>query len=135
MTLQQTARNAYVEGSVQTASPERLLLMLLDRLVLDVERGLKAQAEKAFPQAGKDLVHAQAIVTHLMSTFQPDGLKGGPELMSLYMYLNRRLIQANVRRDPKAGKESLWLAKNINDLWKRVAVAAAAEGKANEGRK
>jgi flagellin-specific chaperone FliS len=55
--------------------------------------------------------------------------------MSLYVYLNRRLIQANVRRDGKAGKEALWLARNIADLWKRVAVAAAAEAKEAEAKR
>ncbi len=53
------ARNAYVDNSVATASPERLLVMLCDRLVLDVQRGVAALSAGVPVEAHGYLVHAQ----------------------------------------------------------------------------
>ena len=44
--MMMNARTAYMEASVQTADPSRLLVMLCDRLVLDVQRGLAAQQDR-----------------------------------------------------------------------------------------
>jgi len=123
------ARNAYLSSTVETASPAQLLLMLLDRLVLDIQRGGRMQAQGEFRDAGRQFVHAQAIVTELMSTLRTEEWPPGRRLMSLYIYLSRRLVQANVRRDTRAARESLWLAQSLTDTWKQAARLAAVEAK------
>ena len=124
-TLHAEARAAYQGSAVGTAAPARLLVMLCDRLVLDVERGLRAQMRHDQQAANEQFQHAQSIVSHLQATLDPEGWSGGHELMALYGYINRRLIQANVRRDQRAAKESLVLCRQIADTWKRAALAAA----------
>ncbi len=124
------ARTAYVGNAIATASPARLLVMLCDRLVLDVERGARAQIEGDRVQAHNQLVHAQAIVTELRSSLRPDGWRGGAELAALYEYLGRRLVEANVGNDRRATAESLGLCRSIRDTWRDAAMLAAglAEG-------
>ena len=124
-TMHSDARSAYQSNSVATASPARLLVMLFDRLVLDVERGVRAQMASDWQEANNQLQHAQAIVTHLQSTLDPEGWTGGPELMALYGYVQRRLIQANVRRDQRAGRECVALTRHLRDTWTRAAELAA----------
>lgn len=126
MTLTQNdARSAYRSNTVSTATPGQLLVMLFDRLVLDVERGLRAQMKSDQEQANTQFQHAQAILAELQSSLDPEGWAGGHELMALYGYLQRRLIQANVSRDQRAAKESLILCRRLADTWKRAAVLAA----------
>lgn len=120
------ARAAYQSNSIATAAPAQLLVMLFDRLVLDVERGVRAQMASDWQEANNHLQHAQAIVTHLQSTLDTEGWTGGPELMALYAYVQRRLIQANVRRDQRAGRECVALTRHLRDTWKRAAELAAA---------
>lgn len=124
-TLQADARAAYQSSSIATATPGQLLVMLCDRLVLDVERGLRAQMRQDQQAANEQFQHAQSIMSHLQATLDPEGWTGGHELMALYGYINRRLIQANVRRDQRASKESLVLCRQIADTWKRAALVAA----------
>ena len=62
------ARSRYVAAAVQTASPARLLTMLVDRLVLDVERGAHALTEGRRADATQHLAHAQDIVTELAAS-------------------------------------------------------------------
>jgi flagellar protein FliS len=95
-----SAKNAYVQNSVETASPARLLVMLYDRLVLDLQRGLAAQQAGNVPEAHTQLVHAQEIVIHLRGTLKVEAWDGGPALASVYDWLHGQLIQANMRKDP-----------------------------------
>lgn len=126
MTYPTSARAAYVGNSVSTASPARLLVMLVDRLVLDVERGLRAQIDGDWPEAHRQLLHAQDIVIELESSLDVDLMPAGRELASLYEYLRRGLVAANVRRAPATTEQALLVARHLCDTWRQAAMAAAA---------
>lgn len=119
------ARTAYVGNAIATASPARLLVMLCDRLVLDVERAARAQVDGDRVETHNQLVHAQAIVTELRSSLRPEGWRGGAELASLYAYLDRRLVEANTHNDRRATAEALGLCRSIRDTWREAAMLAA----------
>jgi flagellar protein FliS len=126
MTLQQSrALAAYAGNSLATASPARLLVMLLERLVLDVERAQRAQDAGDGEGAHHQLVHAQAIVRELSTSLDTDGMPAGQELLALYDYLHRRLVEANVRRDPAATEEALRLSRDLCETWTQAALLAA----------
>ena len=89
---------AYLQASVETASPARLLVMLYDRLVLDCRRAVAAQ--ESGDQRGRriQLLHAQDIVAELQSSLRPDAWDGGQALNGLYTHLLVQLVRANVDR-------------------------------------
>ena len=120
------ARNAYVDNAVATASPERLLVMLCDRLVLDVQRGVAALRGGTPGEAHSQLVHAQEVVTHLRSTLRVEGWDGGPGLASLYDWLHAQLVQANIRKDAALAEGCLSLAQDLASTWREAALQAAA---------
>ena len=119
------AKNAYMDNSVSTASPERLLVMLCDRLVLDVQRGLEAQRAGNIPEAHNQLVHAQEIVVHLRATLRVEAWDGGPGLASLYDWLHSQLIKANLSKDPEVTSGCLSLVENLADTWRTAALQTA----------
>ncbi|MBO9521603.1 MAG: flagellar export chaperone FliS [Nocardioidaceae bacterium] len=118
------ARAAYLDASIATASPARLLVMLLERLVLDVQRGLDALLDDP-AEAHRQLTHAQDIVLELQGSLRAEELNGGHQLAALYGYLHRRLVQANVRKDQEVAAECLTLAGQLRDIWRDAALAAA----------
>lgn len=118
-------RAAYLDASVATASPARLLVMLLDRLVRDVRAAADAQGEDDHPAAHSHLLHAQEIVLELRSSLRTDVWEGGAALDALYEYLYSRLVHANVRRDAAATEECLGLATQLCETWREAAQAAA----------
>ncbi len=122
----QNARNAYVDNAVATASPARLLVMLVDRLVLDVQRGLDAQRAGQIPEAHNQLVHAQEILVHLRGTLNTEAWDGGPGLASLYDWLHAQLVQANLKKDPAITEGCLSLVTDLADTWRAAALQAAA---------
>lgn len=120
------ARTTYLDASITTASPARLLVMLLDRLVLDTRRGLAALEASTLEEAHRQLTHAQDIVLELASSLKADAFAGGRELASLYDYLHRRLVEANVRKDAVAAAECVGLAFDLAEMWREAALASLA---------
>lgn len=121
------AKSAYRDNSLSTASPARLLVMLVERLVLDVERGLAAQRAFDWSAAHQHLLHAQDIVIELETSLDVDKMPGGRELASLYEYLRSRLVLANVRRNPGVTQQALIISRHVCDTWRQAALAAAVQ--------
>lgn len=117
------ARSAYLANTVATASPARLLVMLYDRLVLDVQRGLAAQRAGDHAAARPNLLHAQDIVTELRSTLRTQGWQGGPGLAALYDWLFAELVRANTSRDFQLTVGCLAVVTQLADAWRQAALA------------
>ena len=117
---------AYVQASVQTASPARLLVMLYDRLVLDCRRAIDAQQAGDHAAAHPHLLHAQDIVAELQSSLRPELWSGAEALNSLYSHLLVQLVQANVRRDVSITSHCLDLVTGLADAWRQAALEQAS---------
>ena len=124
---QNNARAAYLDASIATASPAKLLVMLFDRLVLDVQRGLDAQRRGDLEDTHKHLTHAQDILLELSSSLRPDQFRGGYDLAALYSFLHRQLVMANIRKDATITDEVLTLVTDLCDAWRQAALQSATE--------
>jgi flagellar protein FliS len=121
-------RAAYMGNSVSTASPARLLVMLYDRLVLDLQRAAEAQKNGDFVAAGQQLVHAQDIVLELNSSLKQDLWDGAAQLASIYTWLHSELVKANVSRDLTVTEGCLGIVTELAGAWREAALTAAAAG-------
>ena len=119
-------RNAYVGSMVSTASPARLLVMLYDRLVLDLQRAAEQQDAGEHLAASENLMHAQDIVLELQSSLDLTVWTGAAQLSSIYGFVHKQLVMANVRRDVTVTRECLTLVQPLADTWREAALAAAA---------
>ena len=120
------ARAAYLDASIATASPARLLVMLYERLVLDVQRGVESLERSDLQEAHRQLTHAQDIVLELQSSLKPDAFKGGHDLATLYGYLHGRLVTANIRKDAAIAAECLPLVTDLCDIWRQAALESVS---------
>ena len=127
MTQPYAGTGAYLEASVATASPARLLLMLCDRLVLDLTRGLEAQRSSDFATAHRELLHAQEIVLELRSSLRTAEWEGGPGLATLYDFMHMEMVRANVARDPGITEGCLGLVTDLAATWREAAMATVTE--------
>jgi flagellar protein FliS len=119
------ARSAYLDASVATASPARLLVMLCERLVLDVRRGIDAQDGGQVAEAHRHLLHAQEVVLELRGSLRAEPWSGATQLASLYDYLYGELVRANVAKDPDRTRGCLGLVEELCDTWRQAALVAA----------
>ncbi|HET9419741.1 MAG TPA: flagellar export chaperone FliS [Nocardioides sp.] len=123
--MNSTARSTYMGASVATASPARLLVMLCDRLVLDVRRALDAQLEGRPAEANQQLLHAQEIVLELRSSLREDAFDGATQLGRIYDFLLSELVRANMRKDGEDTRRCLQLTEQLCETWREAALNAA----------
>lgn len=119
------ARSAYMNATVSTAGPAQLLVMLCERLVLDVERGLHSLRVGSLADANRHLVHAQDIVIELSSSLRTDAWEGGLRLASLYDYLHLNLVRANMAKDAVLAEHTLALVTQLCGTWREAALQSA----------
>lgn len=99
-----------------TASPEELVMMLYNGIIRFVNEAKQAIDDKNIERAHNSITRAQDIVLELMSTLdmQYDISKN---LYSIYEYLSRRLIEANLKKDKVALDEVESLVSDLKDTW------------------
>ena len=119
-------RSRYLGDSVATASPQRILVMLYDRLVLDLERAEMALDTGDRTEAAAQIQHAQDIVFELRSSLQVDVWEGGPRLAALYAWLIGEMIQANVKGDRNRVASCRQVVEPLRDAWRQAAASLAA---------
>src|SRR3954462_15017516 len=118
-------RARYLGDAVATASPRQVLVMLYDRLALDLERAQKAVAAGERSEASEQLQHAQEIVLELLSSLQVDAWEGGPRLAALYNWLLSEMMQANIKLDTNRISSCRQVVEPLRDAWRLAAAALA----------
>ncbi len=121
--------NAYHQTKVKTAGQGRLIVMLYDEAIKQLD---KAEAEMTSPSRKLDIVHnsivkAQDVITELMASLDFD--KGGDiarNLYSLYTFFNQQLMEANIQKKPGNLKDIRNMLVELRDAW------AAIEGKTQQ---
>ncbi len=95
-------RNHYLQQSVNTASPARLVTMLYDRLLLAIDRSSTALAGAGDVNIAHDeLVRAQRIVHELrVSLDLEQGGEIAENLQALYEWSHEQLVLVNTTKDP-----------------------------------
>jgi flagellar protein FliS len=126
-------RSQYTNDAILSASPVRLLTMLYDRLLLDLDRARAAHAEQNWAVASSNLLHAQAIISELTSSLKVELWDGGEGLLALYNYSRNLLVLANVRRDGAAIREGIDLLSPLRDAWHEAAGQLAVPDAAPRG--
>lgn len=118
-------RARYMGDTVTTASPQRLLVMLYDRLALDLERAQKAAAAGDRQEANEQLQHAQDIVLELLSSLDVNAWEGGPRLAALYNWLIGELVQSNIKLDTNRISSCRQVVEPLRDAWRQAAASLA----------
>jgi flagellar protein FliS len=119
-------RERYLADSVSTASPGKLLVMLYDRLVMDLTRAEQALLAGQRQEANAQLLHAQDIVLELRTSLNLDVWDGAPGLAQIYGFVLTELVGANVRGDAAVVKSCRELMEPLRDAWREAALATAA---------
>jgi flagellar protein FliS len=114
-------RSPYLTDAVGTASPARLVTMLYDRLLVDLDRAGAALAADDLAASREALVHAQEIVLELKAGLRPAAWSGGPALDALYSFLHSELVAANVSADPGKVTSCRAVVEPLADAWHQAA--------------
>ena len=111
--------NIYKQNSVNMASSQQLLLMLLDGAVKYTKIAKMAILNKDIPRAHKELVRVQDIFLELMITMDKN-TKYMEDLYNIYDFIKNELVKANIKKDITIIDNTLPLIEEIRDMWYEV---------------
>lgn len=121
----QAVRNRYVQDAVSTVTPAKLVTMLYDALARDLALAEQALTTRDLQTAHDRLIHAQEIVLELQAGLDVTAWDGGPMMMSLYHFIYRQLVDANVRKDVTKVVSVAATVEPLRKAWHEAAGSAA----------
>ena len=111
--------NIYKQNSVNMASSQQLLLMLLDGAVKYTKIAKMAILNKDIQRAHKELVRVQDIFLEIMITMDKN-TKYMEDLYNVYEFIKNELAKANIKKDITIIDNTLPLIEEIRDMWYEV---------------
>ncbi len=114
--VQNNGYNQYKRNSVFTAKPEELTLMLYNGLVKFIMKAQVSITEKNYEKANENIQRAQDILEELMATLDKK-YPISEQLLLMYDYMYRRLLDANIEKNEQILGEVLGFAKELRDTW------------------
>ncbi|MYL70014.1 flagellar export chaperone FliS [Halobacillus litoralis] len=110
---------AYQNNSVETASPGELTLMLYNGCIKFIRIARKAMENNEIEKKNTNIQKSQKIIQELMITMDQQ-YTVTQEILPLYDYMNRRLVEANTKNDVGILDEVEGLVVEFRDTWKQV---------------
>ena len=112
---------AYHDTAVTTQSKGNLVVMLYDGAIKFLKLAVKEIEEQNPQEKGKYIARAQDIISELNVVLD---MKAGGEIAAnlrrLYLFMNMRLNEANVKQDPQKINEVIALLEELNQSWKAI---------------
>jgi len=122
--------NAYKEIQIKTANQIRLIVMLYDGAIRHVNLAIDAcgDGHRRYDAINSHLIAAQDILSELMASL--DFEKGGvlaKNLFSLYSFMNRRLLDGNLKKDPVPLSEVKKMLGDLREAWDEISTRKGLE--------
>jgi flagellar protein FliS len=111
----------YQDNAILSASPSRLLTMLYDRLLLDLNCAKDALEIEDAAVATYRIKHAGDILAALAGSLRRDIWDGADGLFGLYLYASNALIRASIYRDVQLVMECIALLEPLRQAWHQAA--------------
>lgn len=113
--------STYQETSVLTQSRGRLIVMLYDGAIRFLRQAIDDLERHDYAAKGVHIRKALDIIFELNTVLNME--KGGQvaqNLRSLYNFMQRHLVDANIKRDPQMIREVIALLEELNTGWRAI---------------
>lgn len=112
---------SYRITNVITADPKKLVLMCYEGAIDSLKIGKQKLIERDYEEKGSALAKAEDIINELLCSL--DFEKGGAiarNLDSLYNYMLRRILHADVNKDISAIDEVIGMLNELRSAWEEI---------------
>lgn len=112
---------AYHKTSIETASKEKILLMLYEGCIRNLKKCKVAMENKNMAEKGTALGKAQDIINELSNTLNFEvGGDLAKQLEGLYLHLFDQTTQANIANDPQKIQHCINIMETLYSGWKEA---------------
>ena len=120
-------RQTAVSSAVLEASPHQLVALMFAGFRDRVQLAIASLERGDIPRKGQSITEAIAILGGLDGALDLNaGGSIAAGLQSLYDYLQRRLVEANLANDPAMLREADALIAEVQSAWNAIAPTASA---------
>lgn len=109
----------YKENTVTQASPAELTLMLYNGALKFIKLAKQGIEEQNIELKNTNIQKTQSIIQELMVTLNTD-VEVSNNLMRMYDFMFRQLVEANVKNDAKLLDEVEGFLVEFRDTWKEM---------------
>jgi flagellar secretion chaperone FliS len=125
------AVDSYRRTQVQGSTPLERIVMLYDGALRFTAQAREAMDRSDIPTRRDALSKAIAIVGELQATLDMErGAEISASLDRLYDYVQMRLLDATIRKDPRAIDDARRVLETLREAWQTIAAANATAGPA-----
>lgn len=114
--------NAYAQynnSKILTASPAELTLMLYEGAIKFCNIAIAGIEQKDIQKAHNNIVKVQRIIDEFRATLDMK-YPVSEDFERIYIYLQSRLVEANVKKDKEILEEVNTHLRSLRDTWKEV---------------
>lgn len=111
------AVNVYKNNSVNYASKEQLLLMLVDGAVKFAKRAKEAINKNDIKNAHEYLTRTQDIFTELMISLDRNAGEWANNLFNVYEFIKNELFQINMEKNEDRLDKLMPIIEDVRDTW------------------
>lgn len=115
----------YRQAQAETASKPKLLIMLYDGAIRFTKAGIEGISSRNYELANNNLVKSQAIIHELVSSLNFD-YSISKDLVQVYEYMLRLLIEANLKKKVEPAEEVLGHLVELREAWVEASKSAVA---------
>jgi len=118
--MQQYQQN-YIHGGTETASPHRLVQMLMEGALDKLMASKRFMMTQDIAKKGENISWTISIIDSLRSCLNVEvGGEFAQNLYSLYDYMEQKLLEANIKNDPKLLDEVAQLMIQVKSGWDAI---------------
>ena len=114
--------DAYKSNEITTVSQGKLIVMLYEGAIrfLNIAKE-NIESPKKFDLVNTNILKTQEIISELMSSLNMDnGGKIAEDLLSLYVYFKKRLLEANMKKDKEIIDEVIKHFIDLKNAWEEI---------------
>ena len=114
-------RSVGLRHEVETASPHRLIQLLMERFLTKVSVARRHMENGNVPAKGEAISDAISIVNGLQVSLNHEpNAELSSNFDALYDYMQRRLLESNLRNEPEGLAEVAGLMEEIKSAWDMI---------------
>lgn len=116
----------YRETQITTANQGKLIVMLYDGAIRFLNIAIDNMEPRTYDVVNTNIIKTQDIITELLlSLNMKEGGEVSDNLFNLYVYFKKRLLEANIQKDPEIIREVINHMKALRDAWDKISATEA----------
>ncbi|OHD10055.1 MAG: flagellar export chaperone FliS [Spirochaetes bacterium GWD1_27_9] len=107
----------YKKTQIDTANQGKLIVMLYDGALKFINRAIDLMPTKRIEEIHTNIIKAQDIISELMTSLNMDVGDISDRLLSIYIYIHKKLVEANVKKSAEPLIEVKKYLMELREAW------------------